>query len=87
MTVAAAAAPHASAPHTAAALNPASMSTSVPAPPKVKVLSLDDLFRKTEARPHLYYLPVATPEAKRRIERMMADRDRLRGKKTKDGGR
>lgn len=29
-----------------------------------KERSLDDLFRKTEALPHLYYLPVSDEEAK-----------------------
>ncbi|RUO96439.1 hypothetical protein BC936DRAFT_142037 [Jimgerdemannia flammicorona] len=68
-----------------AALNAASTSTAPPS--NVKVLSLEELFSKTEARPVLYYLPVPEEVAKQRRERMRVDRDRLRDRQGKIGPR
>nr|CAG8585773.1 2224_t:CDS:2 [Entrophospora candida] len=44
--------------------------------PNIKIVSLDSLFSKTKATPHLYYKPVSSEDAKSRLKVM--ERRRIR---------
>ncbi|CAJ0753819.1 1704_t:CDS:2 [Entrophospora sp. SA101] len=44
--------------------------------PNIKIVSLDSLFSKTKATPHLYYKPVSSEDAKSRLKVMERRRNR-----------
>ncbi|CAJ0762237.1 986_t:CDS:2, partial [Entrophospora sp. SA101] len=44
--------------------------------PNVKIVSLDSLFSKTKATPHLYYKPVSSEDAQSRLKVMERRRNR-----------